>query len=253
MKTFFLTVALISFGFIIHAQTTITNAGPAKASSGATFWHHSGEITIAPSADYFIYAKGTSTSEAKPYEYKLPFIGYNINGQYLYRPVEVFAISAGLGFRLQGLFTRKTTYSGSKKYVSERDVDYTGYLNIPIEIHFFKKMQKCTFEFATGPQFNFPANWRSHSITFKPNGDNKFDDIDGGKYSTEEMRTFSSLGWNVLVGAEFNVAPHVNIFVGPQINFVNLAFFDKNRQKQRTHWGDRFDCSLGLKLGFRFH
>lgn len=252
MKKTLILLTLATLVNLANAQTPTTATVKADKSKDG-FWHHSGEITITPSADYFIYAKGKDFEASEPYEFQLPFIGFNISGQYIYRPVEVFGISAGLGYRMQGSFYRQTDYFFSKKYVSLRSNAHTGYLNVPIEFHLFKKMPGCTFEFATGPQFNFPVNTRYNTASYLPDGDNLATDKGKDKFTTKEMRELSSLGWNILLGGEIHLAKHADLFIGPQINFVNLAFFDKDRQEARTDFGDNFDCSLGLKLGFRIH
>jgi len=61
------------------------------------------------------------------------------------------------------------------------------------------------------------------------------------------------LGWNLLLGAEVNLADHADLFIGPQINFLNIASFKKSVNEDRMESGDNYYCSLGLKLGFRFH
>lgn len=253
MKTTLLTVALACLGLLSKAQTTTTNTGPAKASSGGTFWHHSGEITVTPSTDYFIYAKGKDYEAAKPYEYSVPFIGFNISGQYMYRPVEVFAISAGLGFRMQGYGRRHTNYFLGNKYVDNLAFSHYGYLQVPIEFHLFKKMPHCTFEFATGPQFNFPVILKSTSTSYNADGDKISTTKSTYKFSTGEMKQSAALGWNIILGAEIHLASHADMFVGPQINFLDIAYFKKDINSDRRDFGTNYSCSLGLKLGFRIH
>ncbi|MBP6732394.1 MAG: outer membrane beta-barrel protein [Chitinophagales bacterium] len=246
-------LCILSIVNFAAAQSTESSTAVKANKSKDGFWHHSGEIAITPSADYFIYGKGKDFEKSEPYEFQLPFIGFNISGQYMYRPVEVFAVSAGLGFRMQGNFYRQTDYFFGKKYVSIRSNGHTGYLSVPLEFHLFKKLPGCTFEFATGPQFNFPVNTRSGVATFDADGDKINSGKDKDNFTTTQMREGASLGWNLLLGGEVHLAKHADLFIGPQINFVNLAFFDKDRQEARTDFGDNFDCSLGLKLGFRIH
>ena len=76
----FLALSLFSFA---------ADEKPAKAS----FAHHWGEVHITPSADDYFYVQGTDYDKPEPYEYRLPFIGFDLGGEYGYRPVEVFGIS----------------------------------------------------------------------------------------------------------------------------------------------------------------
>jgi len=172
----------------------------------------------------------------------------------MYRPVEVFGISAGLGFRLQGDYYRHTNYTVTgAKYVDFRSSSHTGYFQVPIEIHLFKQMPKSTFEFSTGPIFSLPVLQNVQSTSFNSNGDKLLTTKDNEKFTTTFMKDNARLGWNLLLGAELNLADHVDLFVGPQINFLNIASFKASKNEDRLNGGDDYNCSLGLKLGFRFH
>lgn len=221
---------------------------------GAGFWHHTGEFHLAPSADYFISAKGTDYKIDKPYEFQLPFIGFDIGGQYMYRPVEVFAISAGLGFRMHGNFYRHTTTTFlGEKYVDTRSYGHRGFVNVPIEFHLFKRLNHCTFEFATGPRFNFQLFQTYREDSYTPDGEKTLTNKDKIKYDSKDVLNNAMFGWNILLGAELHLFDNADMFVGPQINFMNLAFFDKEINDARKRLGTDYGCSLGLKLGFRFH
>ena len=188
------------------------------------------------------------------YDYKLPFLGFDLGGQYMYRPVELFGVSAGLGFRMQGNYYRHTTYSLlGEKYVNLRSIGHTGFLQVPIEFHLFKKMEHSTFEFATGPQFNFPVFNMYSSNLHNSSGDKISSSKGKTNYSTKQMGDDAMFGWNILLGAELNLCDHADLFVGPQINFLNIASFKKDENKASMDSGRPYDCSLGLKLGFRFH
>ncbi len=217
------------------------------------FWQHTGEFHVTPSADYFIYKKGSDYQLSDPYEFTAPFIGFDIGGQYMYRPVEVFAVSAGLGFRMQGSYYRHTTTFLGSKFVDATIAAHTGVLTVPIELHLFKRMNKCTFEFATGPQFNFQLFRKSTYTAFNSDGKKIDSGKDTQKLEADDIRRSAALGWNILLGAEINLFEHGDLFVGPQINFLNIAYFNKDLQKNSAKYGDDVLCSLGLKLGFRFH
>ena len=114
-------------------------------------------------------------------------------------------------------------------------------------------MPKSTFEFSTGPQFNFPVFQNFQSTSFNSNGDKLTTTKGNDKLTTTEMKDNARLGWNILLGADLNLADHVDLFVGPQINFLNIASFKASENEDRMDNGDIYNCSLGLKLGFRFH
>ncbi len=234
------------------ALSLFSFAAKEKPAAGS-FAHHCGEFHITPSADYYIYSKGKNYEAPEPYEFQMPFIGFDLGGQYMYRPVEVFAVSAGLGFRMQGSYYRHTVTIFDKKHVDYTSISHTGYLQMPIEFHLFKQMPNSTFEFATGPQFNFPVLRNSTSSSYNLNGDKLTTDKSKDKFTTKQMGDNAVLGWNILLGAEVNLADHADLFIGPQINFLNIAYFDKDINESRRDNGSNFDCSLGLKLGFRFH
>lgn len=114
-------------------------------------------------------------------------------------------------------------------------------------------MPNSTFEFATGPQFNFPVFTMTSSSSFNLDGEKIASDKDKIKRDAKYMGDNAMLGWNILLGAEVNLADHADLFIGPQINFLNIASFKKSVNEDRMESGDNYYCSLGLKLGFRFH
>ena len=171
----------------------------------------------------------------------------------MYRPVEVFAVSAGLGFRMQGSYYRHTVTIFDKKHVDYAIAGHTGYLQVPIEFHLFKQMPNSTFEFATGPQFNFPVFQNFNESTYNLDGEKLTSYKNDVKYTSKQMGDYAVLGWNILLGAEVNLADHADLFIGPQINFLSIASFDKDINEIWRNNGRFYDCSLGLKLGFRFH
>ena len=155
---------------------------------------------------------------------------------------------------MQGNYYRRTAYTLlGEKYVNLRQIGHTGFLQVPIAFHLYKNMGNSTFEFATGPQFNFPVLQTTMWTTFNSDGEKTSSGKDKDKFTTSYMGDNASLGWNILLGAELNVANHFDMFVGPQINFLNIAFFDKDRNRSGREIGRDFDCSLGIKLGFRLH
>ncbi|HLP49594.1 MAG TPA: outer membrane beta-barrel protein [Chitinophagales bacterium] len=256
MKPYFITFCFLAVftSSFAGVKPLFRTADEKDKKAEAGFWHHTGEFHIAPSADYYIYGKGKLFENPEPYEFQMPFIGFDIGGQYMYRPVEVFAISAGLGFRMQGSFYRHTTtpFLGDK-YVDQRILSHTGFLNVPVEFHLFKRMNKCTFEFATGPRFNFPVLRTFNASTYAWDGEKVSTVKDKDNYTTTQMKDLASLGWNLLFGAEVHLFDHGDLFIGPQINFTNLVYFDKEVREGVRDYGNNFNCSLGLKLGFRFH
>lgn len=255
MKTPVLLASLLAFSLTGFAGGYTPNpfAKEKAKKESAGFWHHTGEFQLAPSADYMLYRKGTDYEASEPYEFRMPFIGFDIGGQYMYRPVEVFAISAGLGFRMQGSYYRHTTTFFGDKYVDETIAAHTGYLNLPVELHLFKRMSHSTFEFATGPRFNFPLFRKSTYSTFNSDGEKVMSGKNTQKLDADDMRDLSSLGWSLTMGGEIHLFNHGDLFIGPQINFQNLVYFNNDARSSVKQYGDYIDCSLGLKLGFRFH
>jgi len=254
MKNPFLTLSFLAVSIVCFGGNNNPLLPAKKDAAAGAFAHHFGEVHITPSADYFFFRQGKLMQVDEPYEFKLPFIGFDLGGEYGYRPVEVFGVSAGLGFRMQGNYYRRTSYDlFGDKYVSLRSSGHTGFLQVPIAFHLYKDMGNSTFEFATGPQFNFPVMRTLMWTSFNSEGEKITSGKEKDKFTTREIRENASLGWNILLGAELNLADHVDMFVGPQINFLNIAYFDKDINESRRDYGADFDCSLGIKLGFRIH
>lgn len=252
MKKVFFIINFLALSLVVFSKTPALSI--AKEAPKGGFAHHFGEFHITPSADYFFFVQGKENQVNEPYEFKLPFIGFDMGVEYGYRPVEVFGVSAGLGFRMQGNYYRQTAYTLlGEKYVNLRSSGHTGFLQLPIAFHLYKQMSNSTFEFATGPQFNFPVFQTNMWTTFNSDGEKVTSDKDKDKFTTKYMGENASLGWNILLGAELELADHADMFIGPQINFLNIAYFKKDFNESRRDYGGQFDCSLGIKLGFRFH
>ncbi len=245
----FVLLSLVCFGNK-NAALSLAKEPPAKG----TFAHHFGEFHVTPSADYFFYVPGKTYEDPEPYEFQMPFIGFDMGGEYGYRPCELFAVSAGLAFRMQGYFYRHTNYFLGNKYVDYRSMGHIAYLQVPIMFHLFKQMQNSTFEFATGPQFNFPVLQTNTTVVYNPDGEKVSTDKDKIKRDAKFMRDYAMLGWTILLGAQLNLCAHADMFIGPQINFLNIAYFRKEVNEGRRDDGyPNYGASLGLKLGFRFH
>ena len=248
MKNFFLLIA-----FVLVSTLGFSKEGEKTKETKNTFAHHSGEFHITPSADYMLYQKGTDYKASAPYEFRMPFIGFDLGAQYMYRPCELFGVSTGLDFRMQANYYRHSNYFLGNKFVDQINAGHTGFLQLPIEFHLFKKMEHSTFEFATGPQFNFPLFSKESNTSYLYNGDKSYSSTGVTKYNTTQMREGSTLGWNILLGAQLTLCELSDMFIGPQINFLNLASFNKDISNSQKMYGRFVDCSLGLKLGFRFH
>lgn len=222
-----------------------------KPKKETAFTQHSAEVHVTPAVDYFIFSENEGSFPDDPYDQQYPFIGFGFGAQYIYRPVEVFGISTGIDFKMQGRFSR-TKYPMSN-VISSREHWHDGIMTVPVYFHLYKKMTACTFEFATGPEFNFPLFRRSTVITYLPNGDEFSTQKETDKVDTDDMRENASLGISIFLGGELNLCEHANLFLGPQIRFLDLVYFDKDINEARKDSWAYYPISLGLKMGFRFH
>ncbi len=80
MKNPFLTLAFLALSSICFASTNNPLFPAKKDAAAGTFAHHCGEFHITPSADYYFYAKGKNYEMPDPYQYRVPFIGFDIGG-----------------------------------------------------------------------------------------------------------------------------------------------------------------------------
>ncbi len=255
MKNILLPLVLLTALVSSGQDTKTAETKDSKSEKGKRKFHvHSFEFTMAPSADYFIYSKGKISNISEPYDNRMPFVGFNIGGQYIFRPIHVISVSAGLNYRMQGYFnqTKSAPLSGDL-YISSRTYGHAAYLTIPVYAHLYKRMKKCSFEFATGPEFYIPLYSTTFAKTYDALGDVTSSNSGVVKLSTSTMQQNASFGWSIYLGGELDISEIADMFVGPQILFLDLARLNKNNQLQRTDNGGFYNVSLGLKLGFRFH
>ncbi len=243
-KILLLLIGFTSVSFAAFGRT----AAPAS-----TFAKHSYELQVTPSADYFIYQKG-NTLDNEPYKHKYPFAGFGFGVNYIFRPIKVVGVSTGLNFKMQGIFNRERFYPFQQpSYVSYKGSEHVMYLTVPIHLHLYKEMTNSTFEFAIGPEFNIPFFTRSAGKFFNAAGTEISSSKDSDRLTTSQMKDGAVFGLSVFLGGEVRLFDHGNLFIGPQIQFLNLVSFDKNLRDLEKTDRKNYLVSLGLKLGFRFH
>lgn len=248
MKKQFYLISLLMLSAVLF-----TFAEDKKDKKDFGFAKHNAEIQVTPHADYLLYAKGKDApAPDEPYQNRYPFIGFNFGAQYLYRPIELLAISAGLNFHMQGGFWRQRNYF-PKEYVAVRQNYHIAAIMLPIYFHLYKRMPNSTFEFAIGPDFYFPVLSRSRATSYDFNGDKIDSESDMDKYTRAQTRANSVLGLSIFLGAQLYLCQNADLFIGPQIAFMSLAYLDKDQQESRLKYGGFYDVYLGLKLGFRLH
>src|ERR1043165_2260058 len=240
-------ILLLAICTATNAQTkTVT----APSEPGPLYWRHSAEFQVTPFASYFFYVPPDpqhrySTDEG-PYEFYLPMPGVNIGGRYTYRPFNFFGVSAGLNVGFLTGYYRHTAYAtANEKYVDYKDLSYMCYLTMPVQFHFYKQMKRSTFEFSTGPDFNFAIVAGSNSIQYNSTGEKVYQD----KYKMTGLYPF--LGWNVTLGGELDISSKVKLFLGPQFNFHYIADYNAQANRDSRTWGQSYPVSLGFKMGFR--
>lgn len=256
MKKILLPLLMIAFVFANAQDTKTADSKNEKSEKGKRKFHvHSFEFTMAPSTDYFIYSKGKINNiSSEPYDNRMPFVGFNIGGQYIFRPLHVVSVSAGLNYRMQGYFNQtKTAPLGGDLYISSRNYGHTAFMTIPVYAHLYKRMKKCSFEFATGPEFYIPLYSTSFAKTYDALGDETSSSSGINKLSMSNMKQNASFGWSIYLGGELEISETADMFVGPQILFLDLARLNKDNQLFRTDNGGYYNVSLGLKLGFRIY
>jgi len=248
---FILTSSFVNI--LIAAPASAEEDKDKKEKKGKSFATHSAEIQVTPSADYHLYTQGNVFID-EPYKGTYPFIGVGFGAQYIFRPIKMLSVSTGLQFRMLGQFQRQRTYP----LIGNSYISYTGnthqmLLSIPLYIHLYKKMRDCTFEFAIGPDFNIPIGMRSSGKSYAPNGNELSSSSETDMYSTKQMKEGASFGISMFLGGELVINEHADIFIGPQIQFLNLARFSSDLRKLEKTTGRFFDAGLGLKMGFRIH
>ena len=250
MKTHPILLLLLVFGIHLHSF-----AGGKETQKDFGFAKHSAEISVTPNAGYYIYSKpkqGVALDE--PYENNYPFLGFTFGLQYMFRPVHVFAVSAGLNFHMQGYYRHIMDYVIiGQPNLNARQLGYEGFVMLPISFHLFKQMRNSTFEFAIGPDFYFPVFFHSNTSVFNFDGEKVNTVTYMNMYNTSLTRETTSLGLSIFLGAQLYPTPKADLSIGPQISFVNLVHFDGTIQENRLNSGGTYKINLGLKLGFRLH
>ncbi len=219
----------------------------------STFAKHNIEVQVTPSSDYFIYQKGNQL-EDEPYKSRYPFVGFGFGANYIFRPVKVVGVSTGLNFKMQGEFYRYRHYPFlQSSYIRYKGNQHIMYINIPIYLHLYKEMTNSTFEFAVGPDFNIPIFYRSVVTEFNANGDEISTSKESEKLTKEARKSLAAFGLSIFLGGEVHLFDQGNLFIGPQIQFLNLVSFDKDTRDYEKTVRKDFFVSLGIKFGFRFH
>ena len=225
----------------------------AKEKSGKSFAKHSAELQLTPSADYLLFQQGNLDIQ-EPYKGRYPFIGFSFGAQYIYRPIKVLGISTGVQFRMHGSYSRERVFPfKGEPYIAQRGNAHLSYVSIPLYIHLYKPMKNCTFEFAIGPDFNIPMFTRYTSTIYDPMGEEIVSSKGLSGYSKENMKNYASFGLSIFLGGVFELGAHGDLFVGPQIQFLDLARFNSDTRIIEKREGRFYNAGLGLKLGFRIH
>lgn len=229
------------------------NAKDNKEKKSNSFAKHSAEIQLTPSVDYVLYQKG-DFNITEPYKGRLPFVGFSFGAQYIFRPISVLGISTGVQFRMHGSYSRERVfpYNGNP-YIAQRGNAHLNYVSIPLHIHLYKRMKNCTFEFAIGSDFNIPMFTRYVTTIFDPQGKVLVSSKGLSGYSKENMKNYAAFGLSVFMGGVFALGNHGDLFLGPHIQFIDLARFNSDTRKLESIEGRFYNTGLGLKLGFRMH
>lgn len=242
MKTNPILLLLLVLGIYLHSF-----AGGKETQKDFGFAKHSAEIAVTPNVSYLFYNNSSFS-----YSSYRPFVGVAVGGQYVYRPISLFAVSTGLNFHMQGILY-KPRWFNQRVTTYESSIEHSAYLMLPIYFHFYKQMPKSTFEFAIGPDFYIPLFRRATISGLNTADIDNGSDIQLDKSSPEQMRRNAVMGLSIFLGAQLHLCPKADLFIGPQMSFVNLLAFDKDKQKLRTEGGGFYDVYMGLKLGFRLH
>ena len=242
-------ILLLLIGFVMVSSVAFSRT----SAPASTFAVHNFELQVTPSADYFIYQKGDVLQD-EPYKFKYPFAGFGFGVNYIFRPIKVVGVSTGLNFKMQGIFDRERFYPFQQpSYVSYKGSQHVMYINIPVYLHLYKEMTNSTFEFAIGPEFNIPFFTRSAGKFFNATGTEISSSKGSDILSTSQMKDGAVFGLSVFFGGEVRLFDHGNLFIGPQIQFLNLVSFDEDVRDLEKTDRKNYLVSLGVKLGFRFH
>jgi hypothetical protein len=246
MKTHPILLLLLVFGIHLHSF-----AGGKETQKDFGFAKNSAEISVTPNVSYLIYKKGRYVPFDKPYQSRYPFIGASFGAHYLYRPIQLVAVSTGIDLQLQGLYFDE---SGPSRVgaITRRTINHNGYLMIPFYLHLFKRMPNSTFEFAVGPEFYFRIFWRESQSSFYADG-NRINSSVFMQRDGYQIRDDAALGLSVFLGAQLYLCKQADLFIGPQISILNLIYFGKMNRESFALYGGYYGTTLGLKLGFRLH
>ncbi|HLP21039.1 MAG TPA: hypothetical protein VK174_12090, partial [Chitinophagales bacterium] len=102
-------------------------------------------------------------------------------------------------------------------------------------------------------QFNFEIFRRKVGYSYYSQGGSPYTYVNYHRNDAAAMRRMAALGWNLTMGAQLPLFNHGNMFIGPQINFVDLFSFDKDERMLEHAYSKKFNYSLGLKVGFSFY
>jgi len=254
MHKILLFILTVSISNTILAAPKSADADSTQKKKGRSFRTHSAEIQITPSADYHLYQQGNAFFADEPYKGTYPFIGAGFGVQYIFRPIKMLSISTGIQFRMLGQYQRQREFPLiGNSYIKYAGSTHQMFISVPLYIHLYKKMTDCTFEFAIGPDFNIPIAMRSSGKSYAQNGTETGTNSEFNTYTTTQMKEGASFGISMFLGGELMINEHADIFVGPQIQFLNLARFNGDLRKVERTTGRFFDAGLGLKIGFRIH
>ncbi len=223
------------------------------------FHKHSLEFCFTPAFDHhFIVAPNRDPAISEYYKsHSKPLGGFETGLTYVYRPIRQLGFSTGLNMLLWGSRDPSVEvyysqlpwheYLGPETWVE-------GSFIIPLCVHFSIPLKKAGLEFITGPEFRVPIWYLQKgylSFNTTNNSVNYSDKTRTGKYSPSSIRYDTDLCWSFQCGFNIPTKKKVNIFIGPELKLMNIAYFSHQFTSSRPE--PKFiDYALGVKLGIRF-
>ena len=218
------------------------------------FQRHQISISLTNAMSHLFYkdydpTKVNNSSSTSSNLVTFPNYGMHLNIKYSVGVSEFIRIETGIGYKLCGV---TVNFIFDNYYYSRESgtiYSYGGDITIPIHVKFIIPLKKGAFTSTLGPMFDIPihnvSRVTNYMVDHKPLPDHTYNTT----FTSEQTSWNASMGFDLKMGYEKQLARNISLDICPIVNFSNLLiFYSKNEQSNIRP----YRYYIGLDLSFNF-